>query len=355
MKDGKQAGSVAKCFYCQAKSGTKNECKSDDDCKPGFECFDYEDKGMWCTVDDKDECADENSGKGCMETETCSRDSRNGKEDFLQCMKDGKQAGSVAKCFYCQADAAETTTTKKSGTHPSCPTAAEAVSSDCCTCKSDEGGGEPNGDWHNGNCCSDCTAVCAVATTTAPGKITAAPKTTMPPPPPPAIVPAPTAAEVAALKAQLDATVKALADMQAQVDALKASGGDATAVTVAEQALAATKENVDEQTAAYSAASSALNSNNNSNNDITPIVKKKSAAGPVVGVLVALAIVCVAAVLFVRSRDTSTARGGNQFNNPNAAYAAPPNAAYAAPPDNKAVAGHGNSHGFENPAYDSVA
>ena len=46
-------------------------------------------------------------------------------------------------------------------THTSCPVAEH---DGCCACLSDEGGGDPNGDWDNGVCCGHCTAVCSNTT-----------------------------------------------------------------------------------------------------------------------------------------------------------------------------------------------
>eukprot|EP01051_Picozoa_sp_SAG22_P001049 SAG22_NODE_37_length_26837_cov_8.103523_3_plen_1698_part_00 len=44
--------------------------------------------------------------------------------------------------------------------HRTCPTAADAAERGCCGCYSDEGGGDPEGNWDNGHCCGHCTAVC---------------------------------------------------------------------------------------------------------------------------------------------------------------------------------------------------
>jgi hypothetical protein len=48
-----------------------------------------------------------------------------------------------------------------SGNHRTCPTSEH---DGCCACLSDEGGGEFDGDWDNGECCGHCTAVCPDST-----------------------------------------------------------------------------------------------------------------------------------------------------------------------------------------------
>jgi hypothetical protein len=86
---------------------------------------------------------------------------------------DAVNAACALTCESCVVD--DTAGPTAGATHSTCP---EAEHDGCCACLSDEGGGEPDGDWDTGACCGHCTAMCRSSTAPTPAPAPAAAGTT---------------------------------------------------------------------------------------------------------------------------------------------------------------------------------